>query len=232
MAQRRHHYEVAFEDYLRRRRVPYVAVDEAKKALLPEGAPLRLGLGPAGPGGPAGPAGPGAGASPAGRSLKSFDFVLYAGAEGNLLLEVKGRRVASRSPTARARLESWVTLDDLESLSAWEALFGPGFSAAFAFVYWCQDQPPDALFQEVFEHRGRWYAVRAITLRAYRSALVTRSARWRTVHVPTSAFERLSGPLTPRAGDGPIDLSPPRDELLGPLEPFVLPELAELASAG
>ena len=72
MAQRRHHYEAAFEGYLRQRRIPYVAVDEAKKSLLP--------------GSPAGVGGV--------RALKSFDFVLY-GQGNNLLAEVKGRRVAS-----------------------------------------------------------------------------------------------------------------------------------------
>ena len=35
MAQRRFHYEQAFEHYLRANRIPYVAVDEAKKALMP-----------------------------------------------------------------------------------------------------------------------------------------------------------------------------------------------------
>ena len=41
MAQRRFHYEQAFEYYLRANRVPYVAVDEAKKSLLPEGETLE-----------------------------------------------------------------------------------------------------------------------------------------------------------------------------------------------
>jgi len=55
------HYEAAFEDYLRRRGLPYVAVDEAKKALF------------------------------AGAKLKSFDFVVYRPAGENLLVDVKGR---------------------------------------------------------------------------------------------------------------------------------------------
>lgn len=42
MAQRRHHYEQAFEAFLRDQRIPYVSVNEAKKALLPAGAALRL----------------------------------------------------------------------------------------------------------------------------------------------------------------------------------------------
>ena len=178
MAQRRHHYEQAFEEYLRARRIPYVAVDEAKKALLPSGASLSV------------PAGIGHAA------LKSFDFVIY-GAGTNLLLEVKGRRVNASARGTSPRLECWVTKDDVDSLACWERLFGEGFSAAFLFVYWCELQPPDALFQEVFEHRGRWYALRVVSLADYAAAMKVRSPRWRTMDLPAGAFERLSHPFAP-----------------------------------
>lgn len=143
-------------------------------------------------------------------SLKSFDFVLY-GQGTNLLVEVKGRRISrprrrpsvspmltlgsELKPPPRARLESWVTYDDVESLTRWQALFGPEFEAAFVFVYWCDEQPPDALFEEIMEHRGKWYAIRAVTLGAYARSMKVRSPRWRTVHVPSAAFERISRPL-------------------------------------
>lgn len=42
MAQRRHHYEQAFEAYVRQERIPYVAVNEAKKALLPASTQRRI----------------------------------------------------------------------------------------------------------------------------------------------------------------------------------------------
>jgi hypothetical protein len=38
MAKRENHYETAFEEYLRARRVPYVAVDEARRSLLAGGS--------------------------------------------------------------------------------------------------------------------------------------------------------------------------------------------------
>lgn len=211
MAQRRHHYEKAFEDFLRARRIPYVAVNEAKKALLPESAALAtLERDDAG--------------NPIRHALKSFDFVLYGGGV-NLLAEVKGRRIPRARPSVdpqradaaasvdlfeassrrsnrkalkpprRSRLDTWVTLDDVESLSRWERLFGPSFEAAFIFVYWCDEQPPDALFEEVFEHRQLWYAIRAVTLSEYRAAMKVRSPRWRTVHLPQAAFDRISRPL-------------------------------------
>jgi hypothetical protein len=226
MAQRRHHYERAFEEYLRTRRIPYVAVDEARKALLPENAPLRISVCTTEP------------TDGTATALKSFDFVIYGWdwsgratpGESNLLLDVKGRRVvaarrrkdapagsAAGNPPVRdespesarrslagkrrlgvGRLESWVTREDIESLSHWASLFGPGFDPAFVFVYWCDDQPPDALFQEVFEFQGRWYALRGVRLSDYVDAMKPRSLRWRTVHVPTGAFERISRPFARR----------------------------------
>ncbi len=210
MAQRRHHYELAFEHYLRERRVPYVAVDEARKALLPEDARLLVSE-------------PGLGQ----KSLKSFDFVLY-GRDTNLLVEIKGRKIARRkrqraedrshglpavgtgegveggrgrtsrgtrdkgAAPAPARLENWVTEEEVESLSTWERLFGEGFTAAFVFVYWCDELPPDALFEEIYEFREKWYALRAVALSGYAAHMRPRSARWKTVHVPTRVFDRIS----------------------------------------
>lgn len=175
MAQRRHHYEQAFEHYLRHRRIPYVAVNEARKALLPGGT-LRL-------------------TDDQGHetSLKSFDFVIYGDGQ-NLLVEVKGRKIPYRR-SGTGRLESWVTEDDITALSHWEDLFGDGFTAAFVFVYWCESAPPHALFEEMFELRDRFYALRAVTLDDYASRMKHRSPRWRTVDVPTAAFDEIARPL-------------------------------------
>lgn len=188
MANRRHHYERAFEAYLRARRIPYVSVDEAKKALMPDGAPL---------------AAPDAKAD-APRSLKSFDFVVYGDGE-NHLIDVKGRRAPSRRrANTTARLESWVTAEDVRSLRIWQGLFGEGFRAGFVFVYWCPEQPPDALYQELIEHCGRWYAMRAVTLDEYEASMRVRSQRWGTVHLPAATFERISRPFCGRHPGEPV----------------------------
>ena len=65
MADRNVHYEAAFEAFLRGRGIPYVPVDEAKKALF------------------------------ANAKLKSFDFVVYSQNGPNLLVDVKGRQMRS-----------------------------------------------------------------------------------------------------------------------------------------
>ena len=67
MADRNVHYEAAFEAFLRHKGVPYVAVDEAKKALF------------------------------ATAKLKSFDFVVYNKNGPNLLIDVKGRLLRDRA---------------------------------------------------------------------------------------------------------------------------------------
>src|SRR5947199_3501238 len=67
MADRTVHYEAAFEAFLRDRGIPYVAVDEAKKALF------------------------------ANAKLKSFDFVVYSKNGPNLLVDVKGRQLRNRT---------------------------------------------------------------------------------------------------------------------------------------
>jgi hypothetical protein len=174
VTQRRFHYEQAFEHYLRANRVPYVAVDEAKKALLP------------------------AGSMPA--AIKSFDFVVYS-AERNLLVDVKGRKYGASSGR---RFDNWATMEDVEGLTQWQRLFGDEFEALFVFIYCLRRQPPDALFEEIFAFADRWYALREAPVELYRREMRLRSPRWGTVSVPSAVFGRISRPFSVRRpGDWP-----------------------------
>lgn len=211
MAQRHHHYERAFERYLRDARLPYVAVNEARKALLPAGADLYV-------------------TDEVGerQTIKNFDFLLY-GDHQNLIVEVKGRKASAPRARARSidsevdrprmpRLESWVNGDDITALRTWRTLFGAGYTAVIVFLYWC-DEPPLVMFGdsacwasgvEVFEHDGRWYLLRAVEVEAYAAAMRMRSPRWGTVHLPTAVYERLARPLAPPNAGGPVASSTAR----------------------
>lgn len=169
MAQRRFHYDQAFERYLRGRGIPYVAVDEARRAI----------------------SGGGGGGGPDPAKLKNFDFVVYSRSGSNLLVDVKGRRHFRPNHC----LENWVTDHDIESLSCWESLFGQGFTAAFVFLYWCDALPPGVLFHDTFESNDRWYSVLAVTLADYRTHIRPRSASWGTVSVPAQTFQTLARPM-------------------------------------
>ncbi len=102
---RHNHFDVAFEEFLRSHRIPYVAVDEARRAMLGQA------------------------------SLKSFDFVVVTPQGTRLLVDVKGRQGRSGVAADHRWRENWVTHDDIDSLIQWEAAFGPGFQAMFVFAY-------------------------------------------------------------------------------------------------
>lgn len=170
MAHRSVHYEAAFEDYLRGRQLPYVAVDEAKRALF------------------------------AGAALKSFDFLVYSESGPNLLVDVKGRKfpdtTPGRRPASSRAWENWVTRGDLESLTEWEKVFGPAFQAVLAVAYWLQGPPQHSPFDDVHFYKQRHYAFFAIRLCDYVAAARTRSDKWQTVAVPTRKFAELASDIT------------------------------------
>jgi len=161
MAHRKIHYESAFEDYLRAKGWPFVVVDEAKKAVFAD------------------------------VPIKSFDVVVYSATGANLLVDVKGRKFPDlRGSTRRGQRawENWVTREDLEGLRQWQEIFGPGFSAAFVFAYWLQGAPNASPFEDVYVYRARHYAFVGIRLDQYVDLARPRSARWRTVAMPSRLF--------------------------------------------
>ncbi|MBL7134060.1 MAG: HYExAFE family protein [Phycisphaerae bacterium] len=162
MAQRNIHYEAAFEDYLRCKGWPYVAVDEAKKAIFADA------------------------------SIKSFDFLVYSESGANLLVDVKGRKFPDSIPGPKRRpsraWENWITRDDVEGLGEWERVFGADFMAMLVFAYWLQGPPKRAPFDDVYLFRRRHYAFVGISLADYVAAAHPRSAKWQTLSMPSAEF--------------------------------------------
>lgn len=161
MADRKVHYEAAFEGFLRDRGIPYVAVDEAKKALF------------------------------ANERLKSFDFVVYSKNGPNLLVDVKGRQ--HKDGASRRSMESWTTEKDVADLLQWEQVFGEGFRAILAFIYWIE--PPLAPEAGMYAFRERWYLLMGIELSEYRNHMRRRSPKWETVCLSAEDFRQLARPL-------------------------------------
>ena len=166
MANRKVIYEAAFEDYLRSGGIPYVAVDEAKKALF------------------------------AGVRLKSFDFVVYSSGGPNLLVDVKGRRFPYQGRRGRRYWENWVTRDDLESLRQWEEVFGTGFTGLVVFCYHLGTPLEARKFEVVHLFRGDYFGIVAVFRATYSEACRPRSSRWGTVYVPAAAFRQVAQPVT------------------------------------
>src|SRR5262245_28229830 len=103
---RSNHYEAAFEAYLQWHRLCYVAVDETRRAMLGE------------------------------NHIKSLDFIVHGAGDSRLLVDVKGRRYPSgKKGRLRHVWECWSTQDDIDGLSRWQELFGPGWLGLLVFTY-------------------------------------------------------------------------------------------------
>lgn len=166
MAQRSNPYEKAFADYLRSRGIPFVPVNESRKAIF------------------------------CGAKVKSFDFLVYPGQGRHWIVDIKGRKFPYLGPRGGKRYwENWVVQEDLLGLSEWQEVFGDEFEARFIFVYHLQG-PPDRwppgrphVFQD------QYYAFLSVPLRQYEQHCRTRSQRWETVSVPARSFRQIVEPI-------------------------------------
>lgn len=165
MANRNIHYEACFEDYLRTMGVPYVAVDEAKRALF------------------------------AGVALKSFDFVVYSNRGPNLLVDVKGRKFPYTTGKSRRYWENWATLEDLDSLQRWEEIFGHEFAGLLVFCYHLQEEDAVSQFSVVHPFRSGLYGMVGIWRADFQGQCRPRSQVWGTASVPAKKFRKLISPV-------------------------------------
>ena len=169
------HYEQAFETYLQQQNIPYVAVDQAKKAVF------------------------------SGMRIKSFDFIIYPRHGRRILADVKGRKFPYQSFQRGRWGETWTTTDVVEGLTRWEEVFGEQYLAVFIFAYWLCDQDPGGvrpqravgppvqphLFDTIYHYQQHNYTFVVAPLSAYRRQMRRRSDRWDTVYVPSKQFKLL-----------------------------------------
>lgn len=126
--------------------------------------------------------------------VKSPDFLLYPGLGTNFVVEVKGKR--GKTAIGRRAWENWVTLDDLDGLARWQAMFGPGFRAVFCFVYAEKagdfPLPPG---DGSFTFRNRLYRFWGLELDEYVSHLRSRGPAWKAVAMARAEFRKRVRPL-------------------------------------
>lgn len=168
MVKRSNHYELAFEEYLRGRHVPYVAVDESRRSLLPIDDSAHT-------------------------SLKNLDFIVGASWGVTWLVDVKGRRFPSGG---KQYWKNWSTSDDLVSLARWEQLFGPAARGLYVFAYNIVGDRAPLPPHELFEFRDNLYGFVAIERRDYAEHARPLSKRWATISVPTAKFRELAQPIS------------------------------------
>lgn len=182
------HYEAAFESYLKSRSIPFVSVDETRRAVF------------------------------AGAKIKSFDYLVYPPNRRSWLVDVKGRHFpyVDEQGGGKRYWESWITREDLGGLADWETVFGEEYEARLVFAYLLQG-PPDRwppLPPHVVE--GESYIFYTATLADYRRVCRGRSDRWQTVSVPNGTFRRIVRPLDSFLGSAPCPPARPGTPLSFP----------------
>src|SRR5437660_8340612 len=176
-------YESAFEAFLREQGLCYVAVDEARRAVLGD------------------------------VPVKNLDFIVLGPPGARLLVDVKGRQFpGGPADRPRYVWESWATRDDVDGLTHWQGLFGADYLPLFVFMYHVLptvtlDDTPD-----VWRIKDEVYLFRAVTLDDYRKNMRVRSPKWQTVGLPKGKFEEIArpfrffsheSPAQPEDNDGP-----------------------------
>lgn len=128
------------------------------------------------------------------QSIKSPDFLVQSPSLGRIVIDVKGRKQAAGAQPRR--WENWATQDDLQSLTAWEQIFGSEFRSLLVFAYDLAGDAASAEQPDMLRFRDRSYSFHGVWAADYREAMRERSARWETVWVPSAAYRSLRFPLT------------------------------------
>jgi len=166
VADRKVHYEAAFEDLLRARGVPYVAVDEAKRALFSTA------------------------------KLKSFDYVVYSKNGPNLLVDVKGRSLRNRTKRTGfetwATEQDVTDLMQWEQVfgEGFKAVFGFTYWIDPPLLHETTGGEPG-----IHSFRDRWYLMMGVELCEYREVMRRRSEKWTTVCLKAEDFRSLARPI-------------------------------------
>jgi len=159
------HYERAFENWLIDNHIEYVQASDQHKPVFEQS------------------------------SLKSFDFLLCPASGKKIIAEVKGRRFKGTTLAGLARLECWVTTDDVDGLAAWQQTLGTDYDATFIFAYKVQNIDVDFDGRGIFDFNDDRYLFLAVRLADYTKYMKQRSPKWRTVTLPADKFRQSARPI-------------------------------------
>lgn len=184
MTKRNNHYESAFENFLRQRKVAYVAVDEKRRSVVTQGS----------------------------GTLKNLDFIVSPSDSVSLPVDIKGRRFPSGSKN-KQYWRNWSTWDDLESLARWQEKLSPGSCGLLVFAFDVVGRRSPLAIEKLFAFRGRWYAFLAVRVADYIQFSRPLSAKWQTVAMPTPLFRQAAFPFENvlQSSSLPVDSSPASD---------------------
>jgi hypothetical protein len=166
MADRKIHYEAAFENLLRDKGIPYVAVDEAKRALFSDA------------------------------KLKSFDYVVYSQSRPNLLVDIKGRRHQGPRASSFQTWSTQRDVEDLKQWESVFGDGFQAVLVFVYWLDAPQGDDSHLLLEEgVWTYKSRYYRMFGVDLHHYQDRMRMRSAKWETVAIGQEDFRTLARPI-------------------------------------
>lgn len=160
-------YELMLEQLLRRKKIPYVAVNEKKRPIT------RW------------------------RAIKNFDFIIHSKAgnytadvKGKLFPQ------ESRDGKNKIWWPNWIHDTDLEGLSFWDDIMGEGFTTLIIFTYRVIYEEDIFKFWDLFNFQSGSYGLVACTLESYKKYARFRSRSWKVYWVPGKIFRKIIRPLS------------------------------------
>lgn len=165
MPRKSEHYERAFEDFLRKRQLPYIVVNQQRRPIV------------------------------ARRQIKNFDFIVRARSGQHYMIDIKGREFPQKRGKQGVLWENWITARDIEGLALWQGYFGYGFTGLIVLAYCVKERKYLRWFRTLHRFRGRAYGLVALTFDDYRANCRVRSPKWGAHYIPNKKFSTLVRPV-------------------------------------
>ena len=164
------HYEKALESFLRKKKILYLAINEAKRPLFRN------------------------------ERVKNFDFLLITKKKELLLCDVKGKFFPYEYGKSKNYWENWITKDDLKYLELWDKEFGKKAIGIILYIYWIKKEEDKKWFKDIYEYKRKRYAFVTIDWKTYKKYMKPRSktgeGKYNAIAMPRREFSRLVKPLS------------------------------------
>lgn len=155
-----------FEAFLRKREIPYVAVDEKKRPVTRYGP------------------------------IKNFDFLVHSRRGNLTVdIKGKEFPQAAAPGRRGLRWQNWVKAQDLEGMAFWRDIMGKGFTPVIVFAYRVLLLEDIYLFSDLFNYEGQSYGLVAVTFEDYKAHAGIRSRKWEAYSVNKKDFLKIKKPL-------------------------------------
>lgn len=131
------HYELMFEDFLRKNNFLYIAINEARRPIFNE------------------------------EKVKNFDFIVISKSKKLVLIDIKGKQFPYESKLGKNYWENWIGIDDGKFLKMWSKIFGDKAIGIIVFTYKIKYKEDGKHFKDIYTFKKDKYGLVAIEINEY-----------------------------------------------------------------